>query len=382
MSTLVVSDLHLGLRNGGDVARAATLRQPLLEAVAAADELVVLGDLVELREGPASIGLAKARPALGALGAAAEGKRITVVPGNHDHALLSRWLERSRGDRNGGALGLEQRLAPSAASDLAAEVAAALAPAEVELAYPGVWLRDDVYGMHGHYLDRHLTMPSFECLGIRLAERLGGPGAAAGRGTPDEYEQALAPVYAVLHALAQRTPPDRRARGAGTSHRVWQMLVGPDRPLRHRLLSGVAFPVAIGALNLAGLGPLTSRLSPAALRRSALNAMAQVASTLRVDAAHVLFGHTHRAGPRPGDDVAEWSASGGARLHNTGNWVFESIFIGDRGAASPYWPGSAITVAADGAPEHHALLAGVARDVLAATLRQPPARGAPTPRPA
>ena len=25
----------------------------------------------------------------------------------------------------------------------------------VQLAYPGVWLRDDVYATHGHYLDCH-----------------------------------------------------------------------------------------------------------------------------------------------------------------------------------------------------------------------------------
>ena len=31
-----------------------------------------------------------------------------------------------------------------------------------ELAYPGVWLRPDVYATHGHYVDLHITVPSFE----------------------------------------------------------------------------------------------------------------------------------------------------------------------------------------------------------------------------
>ena len=44
---------------------------------------------------------------------------------------------------------------------------------------------------------------------------------------------------------------------------------------------------------------------------------------LGIEAEHVLFGHTHRAGPLPADDHGEWRAGTGARLHNTGCWVDE-----------------------------------------------------------
>ena len=35
-------------------------------------------------------------------------------------------------------------------------------PARVRFAYPGLWLREDVYATHGHYLDCHLTVPTVE----------------------------------------------------------------------------------------------------------------------------------------------------------------------------------------------------------------------------
>ncbi|MCW3024519.1 MAG: hypothetical protein JWR30_3841, partial [Conexibacter sp.] len=53
MRSLVVSDLHLGGRTGVDVLRDAGARAPLLAEVASADRLVLLGDTLELRHGPA-----------------------------------------------------------------------------------------------------------------------------------------------------------------------------------------------------------------------------------------------------------------------------------------------------------------------------------------
>ncbi len=46
-TTLVVSDLHLGARTRIDVLRRPELRRPLLDAVAGADEVVLLGDVLE-----------------------------------------------------------------------------------------------------------------------------------------------------------------------------------------------------------------------------------------------------------------------------------------------------------------------------------------------
>ena len=53
MSSALVSDLHLGTRSGADLLRHAWVRERFLEAVRGADELVLLGDTLELREGPA-----------------------------------------------------------------------------------------------------------------------------------------------------------------------------------------------------------------------------------------------------------------------------------------------------------------------------------------
>ena len=52
MRTAVVSDLHLGGLADADVARDGKPLEALAEAVADADRLVLLGDVVELRERP------------------------------------------------------------------------------------------------------------------------------------------------------------------------------------------------------------------------------------------------------------------------------------------------------------------------------------------
>ncbi len=50
MRTLIVSDLHLGARTRRDVLRRAEFCAPLLAEVERADRVVLLGDVVELRD--------------------------------------------------------------------------------------------------------------------------------------------------------------------------------------------------------------------------------------------------------------------------------------------------------------------------------------------
>ena len=50
--TLVISDLHLGATTRADLLRRPELREPLIEAVRGVDRLVILGDGLELRDGP------------------------------------------------------------------------------------------------------------------------------------------------------------------------------------------------------------------------------------------------------------------------------------------------------------------------------------------
>ena len=91
----------------------------------------------------------------------------------------------------------------------------------LELAYPGVWLRPDVYATHGHYLDCHNGVRTFECLGRAVSERLVRRG---GYSTPDDYEAVLAPLYRLFYRIAQwslgmarraaRQGPDQKRGGS------------------------------------------------------------------------------------------------------------------------------------------------------------------------
>ncbi|MFZ0090852.1 MAG: hypothetical protein WAL63_15185, partial [Solirubrobacteraceae bacterium] len=117
------------------------------------------------------------------------------------------------------------------------------------------------------------------------------------------------------------------------------------------------WPALIAGLNRAGLGPLAPELSGTELRRAGLAAVGEVVGRLGVEADHVIFGHTHRAGPLPDDEPAEWMTSrppsGPAhevrsrtvsRLINAGCWVREPAFTGPDPAGSPYRAGFCVVV--------------------------------------
>jgi len=359
--TLVVSDLHLGIATQADVLRRARARDLLRERLArGVDRLVLLGDTLELRHGPARDALAVARPVLGELAdALGPDAQVLLLPGNHDHALLDTWTER-RGRRPLAPLGLEQRCTPRQASPLAEALGRALGVARTEVAYPGVWLRDDVYATHGHYLDVHGGVPTVERLAAGVMGRLIGADDDAPSMRPEDYEARLAPLYAWNHAMAQRADAGRVAAGAGGSIRVWRLLTGGGRrKIRYRAVAA-AFPLVVAALNRAGLGPLSADLRGPELRRSALVAMGEVQRRLGIEAPHLVFGHTHRTGPLDGDVRGEWRGAAGARLHNAGNWVYETHFMGAHPAGtSPYWPGGAVALDAEGPPRLERLLGDV-----------------------
>lgn len=354
MRTLVLSDLHLGGRTGVDVLRHPEVREPLLAEVARADRLLLLGDTLELRHGPAREALHGARPVLEAMAAALPADaRVVVVPGNHDHALISPWLEARHGP-----LALEQHVRPRTASPLARTLAGWLGAERMSLAYPGAWIRDDVYATHGHYLDPHGTVPTFERLAAGAMQRLAGA-IPSGACTPEDYERVLAPMYAWVYASAQRAGEGRLGPGAGGAGKAYALLGGDGhRPIGARMLVA-AFPLGIRGLNLLGIGPLSSDLSGPALRRSALLGIGEVTRRLGIEAEHVIFGHSHRAGPLPGDDVTEWRTDGGAWLHNSGNWVHEPAFTGGDWDGGPYRPGGAVVVEDTGPPEVLRLLESV-----------------------
>jgi hypothetical protein len=314
------------------------------------ERLVLLGDVLELRHGPVREALVAAEPVLRELGSVAG--EVVVVPGNHDHGLLRGWLERRERDPHPPPLGLETTVEPDPREALGT-VVECLAPARVRVAYPGVWLRDDVYAIHGHYGDRHNTVPIVERLGAALNIRLTGEPDGGPRRAED-YEAALAPMYAWIDTVAQMG--GLRGSGSDGSFQVnaWRALSGAGGRggLRRRgLVAG--FPLVVAGLNWAGLGPLRPDVGGPELRRAALRAFGEVMARMDVRAAHVIFGHTHRAGPLPGDDRAEWG-----RLVNVGSWVYEPGYLGEEPSESPYRPGFAAALHDAGPPELVNLLDG------------------------
>lgn len=349
MSTLIVSDLHLGSGLGSDVLSRPGPRAALLEALEDIDRLVLLGDVLELRHRPPRFAMAAARPFFEDLGRVLAGRELVVSAGNHDHLLVESWLG-ERALRAPEPFALEQRLRPEQASPMLAQLAAWAAPVRVSAVYPGLWVRDDVYAMHGHYLDCHLTVPTIERLSVALMSRvLGRP--AASFGCVEDYEAVGAPVFAWRDTVARDARPGGAVNRVDTI-RAWRALAGEAggssriRKLRGLALAG-AFPLAVAALNRAGLGPLRTDISTEELRRAGLRAMGEVADRLGLGDAHVIFGHTHRAGPLPSDSESEWHGRGGARLMNSGCWTYDLVFLGRSAGETPYWPGTCVLVEDD-----------------------------------
>ena len=131
-------------------------------------------------------------------------------------------------------------------------------------------------------------------------------------------------------------------------------------------------PIGISTLNAIGLGPVKADLSPREVWSAGVRAMSDVAERMAIDADHVIFGHTHRAGPFAQDDSLEWTFAGGGRLINSGCWVYEPAFL-SRGRSSPFWPGAAVELDDSAAPPRVVRLLGDADpDALSAPDQDPP----------
>lgn len=358
MITAVVSDLHFGARMS--LLCVPHARRRLIAELRTADQLVLLGDVLALRDAPAPTALEHARPFFEELDHALAGRRIVIVPGNHDYQLAEPLLERRR--LEGAAadeLAVEWPVAPGAPG-LAGWIADRLRSAELLVAYPGLWIRPDVYATHGHYLDCHMTFPRLECLVAALMVALSG-GLPEDAATPQDYEAVLAPIYAFAHSRAQAA---LAARGDATRLAgLWRQLkahgrdrVKPGSPVSlGSALAGAALGLAfLMTRRQARVGSLKPDLSPAELGRAGVRAMGEVVARLGVDAEHVLFGHIHRAGPLDGEDA--WMLPGGARLLNTGSWVYSPTLLDNATERSPYWPGTCALVTDSGPPQLRHLL--------------------------
>ena len=282
MRTAVVSDLHLGGLAGADVARSGRPLDALVDAVSDADRLVLLGDIVELRERPLAEALEVARPVLERLGAAMAGRPVVLVPGNHDHALAEPWLARLRlaGERlparrsgrstpGDGAAGRIAEWMPDVRADARLPGAAA---ARRRLRHP-----------------RPLPRPASDHAAARVdrgvrdgADHEARPRRALGRGLRDHPGAAVR----LLRRARRRAPRRLRSPGAAASRAPSgsgrATAAGPRTPTRalvatrerasaaatRFLLGRVTIPGAVAALNVLGLGPFRATLTGEELRRS------------------------------------------------------------------------------------------------------------------
>jgi len=343
VSTLVISDLHLGSLLGRDVLRRPVALDALCARLDGIDRLVLLGDTLELFEGRPRAAAAAARPVLTRLaGALGRGGEVIVVAGNHDGALVQPRIRAMRA--SGTPLRPATRLPRTATAELD-ELCGWLAPARVEVRYPGVWLDDGVWATHGHYLDRHLV------------EALAGRDPSLGeRRTADDYERGKGLDATLLSDAAEVSLPEPLA------------LLTDGAIAASRVLLAAGAPLAAG---LPGIAPGLRRLSVAAPilldhglhRRAALPAMAAVVARLHVPARWTIFGHIHRRGPLPGDGGPLWHPLGpaGPGLANTGSWVYDALLAGADEARGerPYRPGGAVLVEPGAPPRAIDVLAGV-----------------------
>jgi len=329
MRTLIVSDLHLGSRLRRDVLRQAGPRRVLLDAVAEADRLVLLGDVVELLEGRPEDAMAVAEPILRAIGqAAGKGREILVVPGNHDHALVRPWLRARRAQS--APLGLATRVATTSGPELEALSGWLRAGgARVRVQYPGAWLREGtIYLHHGHYLDRHLASTNRSEVLVN----------------PDAYEMAPVASLAALQGMISTTLPSSVARPL-------------DRAASFARIAGLAAaPMAAQMVGMGTIAPLGASALNLQFRRRGLPAMHEVLRRFEVHADHAVFGHVHRAGPAPDDDREEWVSPTGPDLHNSGSWVYEPLLLAGAAPPHPYWPGGAVLIEGDAPPRQLRLL--------------------------
>src|ERR1700761_7182326 len=147
--TVVISDLHIGARDNQSVVKQPLVLERLLHALTPGDTLVLFGDTVELARPGRDRAMEIAAPILRELGGRiGPYGRIVLLPGNHDHALITDWA------REQGSKLAREGLVPADASPALARVVRELgvAGAPVEVRYPGVWLSDRIWATHGHYM--------------------------------------------------------------------------------------------------------------------------------------------------------------------------------------------------------------------------------------
>ena len=315
-----MSDLHLGTRLGHDVLRCPGALERLCSPSTGSTGSCCWATSVELLEGRADPALEVAEPVLRAIGGHLGHDRVVlIVPGNHDSQLVRPWVR-----AHARSLRIDTPVDPGVTPELA-RVCAALAPARVEVRYPGVWLSDRVWATHGHYLDRHLLPESAFGLARGLLGRLPREHA-----TPVDYELAGGPSVSRIEALLMRWLP---------------------RPLAALVENGATLARAATVPQAAGPSPpagdrAADRADPRSAHPSREHPGARPSGPAPRRAGRLGRLRSHPP-PRPAArrQPLTWSGPGGLpRLANSGCWVYEPRLVHHAAPPHPHWPGGAILI--------------------------------------
>ncbi len=365
MRTLVISDLHLGAWTGDDLLAHAWARELLRPELERADELILLGDMLDLLFATMEHAFAHAEGLMELLAETLEGKRLVWLAGNHDHHILVRRL----------AALVELRIATGRPDEELVEelserfyfeayLRRLLPRTEIVFSYPS-HVVGDVLLSHGHYLDGEVR----GSLSNRLLQ--GGFWRIAGGRTPnptiEDYEASMVPLTELLYVEAQ-LPKGAAAeqRIQADVRRLGQIVAAITAPERQLERAGRALlRLARGRRPLpaapAGDFPLGSAIAPGSPARPALRAFSRVCHHLgwSRQASRLVFAHTHQ----PLDGVRVHGDPHGPRYWNTGSWIYEPP-SGEPAEYLAYvdhnWPGSAIVIDSeddDGEPQLLRLLA-------------------------
>ena len=320
----------------------------LADAIDGVDRLVLLGDVLEFRDRPFTEAMDLAKPTLAKLGGAQRGR-------GHRRARQPRLppdLELAREPRaQRGAPAPPRRESPARPLARIRASRTRCPMRSCDINYPGVWLRKDVYATHGHYLDRHLTIPTFERLGLALVERTLGltptgddplaPPDEESSDEPEEYERMAAPVFAFLYALAQAGASTNHPGGTPTK-RIWDSLTGGGS--RSAKVRG--WLLGLGRASRRGRRREPPRPRPGARRPLAQRDHARrrrCDERGRRAASRSTRSGSSSATRTGADRFAEedaWVTKNGATLLNTGSWVHSPSLLRSSSKGSAYWPGT------------------------------------------
>jgi hypothetical protein len=339
MPTLVAPDLHLGsMQDSG------TAPRPTSGARAArgggrpggGTGSVVLGDGPQLRENapartpPSIAALVSRRPRAPRWGP--DGSSVQVGRQPRPRARAGWSTVACRPTRR--LPRLEQRIEPARPARSPRGSPSAPRPRRA-VAYPGLWLRDDVYAIHGHYADLHTTVPTFERLAAgamaRWVVRLPEDGATPTTTRPRSRRCTRGCTRSTQrseHGAIAAAPAPRRAPGSR-----WRATAGAAPAARRRARRRLRGR-GRGAQR-AGLGPIDRDLSGPALRRGYLRGMREVLRAPRRRAPARDLGPLAPRRPVAARRPAEWTTPAARGSSTPARWVYQPHFLSPSRTARP-----------------------------------------------